>query len=198
MFSFHIWFKIKTIYLLFNFGLNQNHLLVFQLWFTIKPIKYQCKTVYNIIHYYLENGFKTLTFFCLLNFEHDSTIFPPLILAYTFDVLYLIRQHHHPNTIRYLLCMIYYELYTMHYALYTIHYTLCTMYYALCIMHYLLCIMHYALCTMHYLLYNMHTYLYVFTILYIFICIHTYLVFHVEIQRNPMILVLTRSTCRVE
>ena len=53
----------------------------------------------------------------LTKIEHDSTIFPYLLLAYTFDILDHIRQHNQPNTIHYSLC-------TMHYALYTIHYTL--------------------------------------------------------------------------
>ena len=45
---------IKTITcLLVIYGLNQNHCLLakfiacFKIWFTIKTIKYQCKTVYN-------------------------------------------------------------------------------------------------------------------------------------------------------
>ena len=41
---------IKTITcLLFTYGLNQNHCLLtcFKIWFTIKTIKYQRKTVYN-------------------------------------------------------------------------------------------------------------------------------------------------------
>ena len=115
--------------------------------------------------------------FCLLNLSTTPQFCSSLLLAYTFDVLDLIRQHNQPNTIRYLLCVIYYALYTMYYALCTMHYLLCTIYYALCAMHYLLCTMHYALCTMdyslctmHYALYTMHTYLlfdtypYVFTI----------------------------------
>ena len=125
--------------------------------------------------------------FCLLNLSTTPQFCPPLLLAYTFDVLYLIRQHNQPNTIRYLLCVIYYALYTMHYALFIMYYTLCTMHYALytmhyalCTMHYALCTMHYALCTIHYVLFIMHyalciricTYSYVFTILYIFIRIH--------------------------
>ena len=123
--------------------------------------------------------------FCLLNLSTTPQLCPPLLLAYTFDVLYLIRQHNQPNTIRYLLC--------------TIYYALCTMYYALCIIHYALCTMHYSLCTMHYALcIRIYTYSYVFTILYVFIHIHTYLLFHVEIWRNPVILVLTRSSRRVE
>ena len=55
---------------------------------------------------------------------------------------------------------------------------------------------HYALYTMHYVLYTMH--LYVFIHIYYFICIHTYLLFHMEIRRNPVILVLTRSSRHVE
>ena len=140
-----------------------------------KTIKYQCKTVYNIINtLVLKNRFRTLTFFFLLNFEHDSIIFPPFLLAYTFDVLDLISQHNQPNTICYLLCAIYYARFTMHYAPCTMHYALFTMHYALCTMHYFT--MHYALCTMHY--FTMHyalctnTYSYVFTILYVFIRIY--------------------------
>ena len=149
-----------------------------------KTIKYQCKTVYNIINtLVLKNRFRTLTFFFLLNFEHDSTIFPPFLLAYTFNVLDLISQHNQPNTICYLLCAIYYARFTMHYALctmhyvlYIMHYALFTMYYALCTMHYSLCTMHYvlciiSLCTMHYAL-CINTYSYVFTILYVFIRIY--------------------------
>ena len=123
-----------------------------------KTIKYQCKTVYNIINtLVLKNRFRTLTFFFLLNFEHDSTIFPPFLLVYTFDVLDLISQHNQPNTICYLLCMIYYVLCTMHYELFTMHYALYTIHYALFTMHYALCI---------------YTYSYVFTILYVFIRIY--------------------------
>ena len=122
--------------------------------------------------------------FCLLNLSNTPQLYLPLLLAYTFDVLDLIRQHNQSNTIRYLLCAIYYALCTMQYALCIIHYAVCTM-------HYVLCIMHNALCTMH-------TYLYVFTILYVFIHIHTYSLFHVEIMRNPVILVLTRSSRRVK
>ena len=150
--------------------------------------------------------------FCLLNLSTTPQLCPPLLLAYTFDVLYLIRHHNQPNTIRYLLCVIYYALYTMYYALCTMHYTLCTIYYALCTMHYalfimyyVLCIMYYALFTMHYVLFiiryalcTMHIYLYVFICIYYFIRIHTYSLFHVEIRRNPMILVLTRSSRSVE
>ena len=122
--------------------------------------------------------------FCLLNLRTTPQLCPPLLLTYTFDVLDLIRQHNQPNTISYLLCMIYYALYTMYYALYTMHY-------ALCIMHHALCTMHYALCTMH-------TYLYVFIYIYYFIRIHTYSIFHVKIRRNPVILVPTRSSRRVK
>ena len=122
--------------------------------------------------------------FCLLNLSTTPQLCPPLLLSYTFDVLDHIHQHKQPNTIRYLLCAIYYALCTMHYLLCTIHYALCTMHYALCVIHYALCTMHYllihyALCTMHYTLciiyyalYTMYTYLNVFTILYVFIRIH--------------------------
>ena len=122
--------------------------------------------------------------FCLLNLSTTPQFCPPLLLAYTFDVLDLIRQNNQQNTIRYLLCAIYYALYTMHYTLFTMHYPLC--------------LIHYALCTMHYALCTMHTYLYVFIRIYYFIRIHTYLLFHVKIRRNPVILVLTRSSRRVE
>ena len=111
--------------------------------------------------------------FCLLSLSTTPQFFPPLLLAYTFDVLYLIRQHNQPNTIRYLLCVIYYALCTMHYALFTMHYSLCTMHYALCTMHYALCTIHYVLFIMHYALcIRICTYSYVFTILYVFIRIH--------------------------
>ena len=73
--------------------------------------------------------------FCLLNLSTTPQLCSPLLLAYTFDVLDLIRQHNQPNTIRYLLCVIYYALYTMHYILCTMHYSLCTMHYALCTLH---------------------------------------------------------------
>ena len=75
--------QFKTICLFLYFGLNQNHLLVFQLWFTIKTIKYQCKIVYNN---------NTLVFgkiglehspLCFPKLEHNSTTFPHLLLAYT-------------------------------------------------------------------------------------------------------------------
>ena len=122
--------------------------------------------------------------FCLLNLSTTPQLFLSLLLTYTFDVLDHIHQHNQPNTIRYLLC--------------TIYYALCTMHYILCIMHYLLCTMHYLLCTMHYALCTMHTYLYVFICIYYFIHVHTYSLFHVEIRRNPIILVLTRSSRRVE
>ena len=122
--------------------------------------------------------------FCLLNLSTTPQFCPPLLLAYTFDVLNLIRQYNQPNTICYLLCTIYYALYTMHFALFTMHYSLC-------IIHYSLCIIYYALCTMH-------SYLYVFIRIYYFIRIHTYLLFHVEIRRNLVILVLTLSSRRVE
>ena len=134
-------------------------------------------------------------FFCLLNLSTTPQLCPPLLLVYTFDVLDDIRQHNQLNTIRYLLCTIYYTRFTMHYALYTMYYALCTMYFVLCTMHYALCTMHYALYTMHYTLCTMH---YVFIRIYYFIGIHTYLLFHMEIRRNPVILVLTRSSRRVE
>ena len=143
----------------------------------LKTIKYQFKTVYNNNTLVFEKWVQNTHLFCLLKFEHDSTIFPLLLLAYTFDVLDHIRQHNQPNTIRY-------SLYTIRYSLYTMHYVLCTM--------------HYALCTMHYALCTMHMYLYVFIRIYYFIYIHTYSLFHVEIRRNPIILVPTRSSRRVE
>ena len=117
--------------------------------------------------------------FCLLNLSTTPQLCPPLLLAYTFDVLDLIRQHNQPNTIHYLLCAIYYALYTMHYALCTMHYSLCTIHYALCTMHYSLYTMHYALCTMH-------TYLYVFIYIYYFIRIHTYSYVFTISHGNPM------------
>ena len=122
--------------------------------------------------------------FCLLNLSTTPQVCPPLLLSYTFDVLNLIRQYNQPNTIRYLLCTIYYALCTMHYALFTMHYALFTIHYALYIIHYVLCTIRYALWNMHYVL--------------VFIYIHTYLLFHVEIRRNPVILVFTRSSRRVE
>ena len=130
--------------------------------------------------------------FCLLNLSTTLQLCSPLLLSYTFDVLDHIHQHNQPNTIRYLLCVIYYALYTMHYALFSMHYALCTMYYALFTMHYALCTMHYALCI------RIYTYSYIFTILYVFIRIHIYSLFHMEIRRNPVILVPTRSSRRVE
>ena len=152
--------------------------------------------------------------FCLLNLSTTPQLCPPLLLSYTFDVLDHIHQHKQPNTIRYLLCAIYYTLCTMHYALCTMHYALCTMHYLLCTMYYALFTMHYALCTMHmyyvlctmhmhYALFTMHyvlciriyTYSYVFTILYVFIRIHY---FTWKSARNPVILVLTRNSRRVE
>ena len=135
--------------------------------------------------------------FCLLNLSTTPQLCPPLLLAYTFDVLDHIRQYNQPNTI----C---YALYTMHYELCIILYVLCTIYYALCTMHYALCTIHYALFTMHYALYTMHYALCIMHYSYVFICIHTYLLFytyslfHVEIRRNPVILVPTRSSRRVK
>ena len=134
--------------------------------------------------------------FCLLNLSTTPQLCPPLLLSYTFDVLNHIYQYNQPNTIRYLLCIIYYALCTIHYALCIIHYALCTIHYILCTMHYLIYTMHYALFTMHYALCTI--YLYVFIRIYYFICIHTYLLFHMKIRRNPVILVLTRSSRRVE
>ena len=128
--------------------------------------------------------------FCLLNLSTTPQLCPPLLLAYTFDVLYLIRQHNQPNTIRYLLCVIYYALCTMHYILCIIHYALFTMHYALFTIHYALCTMHYALCTIHYV--------FVFIRIHTYLLFYMYLLFHVEIRRNPVILVLTRSSRRVE
>ena len=111
--------------------------------------------------------------FCLLNLSTTPQFYPLLLLVYTFDVLYRIRQHNQPNTIRYLLCVIYYALCIIHYALCIIYYTLYTIHYALCIIHYALCTMHYALYALYYALYIcICTYSYVFTILYVFICIH--------------------------
>ena len=127
--------------------------------------------------------------FYLLNLSTTPQLFSHLLLAYTFDVLDHIHQHKQPNTILYLLCAIYYALCTMHYVLCTMYYALCIIYYALCTMHYSLYTIQYALCTM---------YLYVFIRIYYFIRIHTYLLFHMEIRRNLVILVLTRSSRRVE
>ena len=107
--------------------------------------------------------------FCLLNLSTTPHFCPPLLLAYTFDVLDHIHQYNQPNTIRYLLYAIYYALYTMHYTLCTMHFSLCTMHYAFFIMYYALCTMYYALFTIHYALYTMH---------YAFIRIHTYLLFY--------------------
>ena len=129
--------------------------------------------------------------FCLLNLSTTPQLCPPLLLAYTFNVLYLIRQDNQPNTIRYLLCVIYYALCTMYYSLYIIHYALCTMHYVLLYtMYYALCTMHYSLCTMHYA--------YVFVRIHPYLLFYTYSLFHVEIRRNPVILVLTRSSRCVE
>ena len=134
--------------------------------------------------------------FCLLNLSTTPQLFP----AFAFNLHILcIRpytsvqptKYYSLFTMRDLLCMIYYARFTMRDLLCMIYYALCTMHYALCTMHYYaLCItMHYALCTMH---------LYVFMRIYYFIRIHTYLLFNMEIRRNPMILVLTRSSRRVE
>ena len=51
--------------------------------------------------------------FCLLNLSTTPQLCPPLFLAYTFDVLDRIHQYNQPNTIRYLLCAIYYALCTI-------------------------------------------------------------------------------------
>ena len=110
--------------------------------------------------------------FCLLNLSTTPQLCPPLLLTYTFDVLYLIRQHNQPNTIRYLLCAIYCALYTMPYALCIMHYILCIIYYALCTMHYTLCIIHYALCIIHYLFIRIHTYLLFYMYSYVFTISH--------------------------
>ena len=134
--------------------------------------------------------------FCLLNLSTTPQLCPPLLLSYTFDVLDHIHQHKQPNTMCDLLCTMHYALCIIYYALCTIHYALCTMHmhYALCI-----CTMHYALFTMHYVIcIRIYTYSYVFTILYVFIRIHTYSLFHMEIRRNPVILILTRSSRRIE
>ena len=135
--------------------------------------------------------------FCLLNLSTTPQFCPPFLLAYTFDVLDLIRQHNQPNIIRYLLCVIYYVLYTMQYALCTMHYSLCTiryalftmhyslytMHYALYTMHYALCIIHYALYSMYYLLCTMHYVLaYVFVRIHKYLLFYTYSLFHVEIR----------------
>ena len=129
----------------------------------------------NLNTFVLENNFEYSPFL-LTKLEHDSTIFPSLLLAYTFDVLDHIHQHNQPNTIRYLLCAIGYALYTMHYALFTMHYALCIIYYTLCTMYFALFTMHYVLCTMHYILFiHIYTYSYIFTILYVFICIHYFI-----------------------
>ena len=146
--------------------------------------------------------------FCLLNLSTTPQLCPPLLLAYTFDVLDLTSaqptKYYSLFTLRDLLCTILYALCTMHYVLFTMHYALYTMHYALFIMpyalytmhyllytiHYVLCIIYYALCTMHYALFTMHYAL--------CIRIYMYLLFHVEIRRNPVILVLTRNSRRVD
>ena len=107
--------------------------------------------------------------FCLLNLSTTSQLCPPLLLAYTFDVLDHIRQYNQPNTICYALYTMHYELCIILYVLCTIYYALCLMHYALCIIHYALCTIYYALCTMHYALFiHIYMYSYVFTILYVF------------------------------
>ena len=134
--------------------------------------------------------------FYLLNLSTTPQFYPSLLLSNTFDVLDHIRQYNQPNTIRYLLCAIYYTRFTLHYALCTIHYAFFIMHYALCTMHYALFTIHYALCV--YMYSYVFTILYVFIRIYYFIRIHTYLLFYMKIRRNPVILVLTRSSRRVE
>ena len=56
--------------------------------------------------------------FLLTKIEHDSTIFPSLLLAYTFDVLDHIRQHISLFTMHYSLCTMHCSLFTIHYALF--------------------------------------------------------------------------------
>ena len=82
-----------------------------------KSICQRTLQICNLNTFILENDFEYSPFL-LTKLEHDSTIFPPLLLAYTFDVLDHIHQHNQPNTIRYLLCTIYYVLCTMHTYLY--------------------------------------------------------------------------------
>ena len=142
----------------------------------LKTIKYKCKTVYNNNTLVFEKWVYNTHLFCLLKFDHDSTIFPSLLLAYTFNVLDYIHLHNQLNTIRYSLC-------TMHCALFDIYYTLCTI--------------HYALFDIYYALFTMH-YAYVFIRIYYFKRIHTYSLFHMKIRRNPVILVSMRSSRRVE
>ena len=122
-------------------------MLAFQIWFKSKPLNISVKQ-FIIINTLVfdKNRFRTLTFFCLLNFEHDSKIFPPFLLAYTFDVLDLTSQHNQPNTICYLLCTIYYVRFTMHYD--------------------------YALCTMHYAFIRIHTCLLFYTYSFVFTISH--------------------------
>ena len=117
--------------------------------------------------------------FCLLNLSTTPQLCPPLLLSYTFDVLDHIHLHKQPNTIRYLLCAIYYAQYTMYYALFTMHYALCVIHYALCTMRYLLCTMHYA-----YALYTMY-YVYVFIRIYYFMRIYTYSYVFIISHGNP-------------
>ena len=128
--------------------------------------------------------------FCLLNLSTTPQLCPPLLLAYTFDILYLIRQHNQPKyyslfTMHYTLCTMHYALFIIHYALYIIHYTLFTMHYGLCTMHYALFTIHYALCTMHYALCTMNSYLYIFIRIYYFIRIHMYSYIFTISRGNP-------------
>ena len=109
------------------------------------------------------------TFFCLLNFEHISTIRPHTSAQPT--------KYYSIFTIHYALCTVHYALYTMHCLLCTMHYTLCTIHYSIFTMHYALCIIRYLLCIMHYA--------YVFIHICYFIRIHTYSLFHVESDEIP-------------
>ena len=95
--------------------------------------------------------------------------------------------------------------FTIHFCIYfsfsyLLFITLCTMHYALCILHYVLCTMHYAilLFTIYYSLLLFTIYYLLFIRIHYFICIYMYSLFHVEIRRNPVILVPTRSSRRVE
>ena len=134
-------------------------------------------TTCNLNTFVLENDFE-YSHFLLTKLKHDSTIFLPFLLAYTFDVLDHIHQHNQPNTIRYLLCTIYYALYTMQYTLCTMYYALFTMYYALCTMYYLLYTMYYALCIIYCALCTIYYALCTIYYAFVFIRIHTYLLFY--------------------
>ena len=125
----------------------------------------------NLNTFVLENDFEYSPFL-LTNLSTTSQLFPSLRLSNIFDVLNHIHQHNQPNTILYLLCVIYYALCAIYYVLYTMHYLLCTMYYALFTIYYALFTMHYTLFTIHYTLFIIH---YAF----VFIRIHTYLLFYI-------------------